>query len=134
MSAFCNDMPKYFWQIVVQHEIVSSNFPVYGRWFYHQVPILHLPFSAFKDQHKNPRLYFPPFFAIYYSKCLYFTFWEKKKKVNISSDILYLKVVLLFLKKQKSAHSPLLKEMEYWVFWSSLLEESDLKINLANWI
>lgn len=69
------------------------------------------------------------FSAIYNSKCLYFAFWGKK--IKVSSDILYPKVILLFLKKHKNAHRPLLKEMEYWVFCSSLLEESAQKIDLV---
>lgn len=74
---FCNDMPKYFWQIVFQFEIVSSNFPVNGRWFYHQVPILHLQFLAFKDEHENPRLYFP-LFLLFIILCIFILFFEEK--------------------------------------------------------
>lgn len=82
---------------------------------------------------KIPDSISPPF-LLFIILSVFILLFQEKKKVNIRSDILYPKVILLFLKKQKSAHSPLLKEMEYWVFCSSLFEESALKINLANWI
>lgn len=75
---FCNDIPKYFWQIVVQLEIVSSNFPVYGRWFYCQAPSFIQNFQHSMMSTKIPDSISPSFLLFIILSVFILLFEEKK--------------------------------------------------------